>query len=618
MAVVTWNNDGDMTTWSDGDNWDTNSPPGDGDDAVLTVGGGAGSIIFDEDHSAGGRNIQLASVSISGGVALSVKHDEDANTHLRIADGGDLSIEAGCTWQVGESGSPIAAGFTGKISFAPLSNGNCTINLVGVDSTFLAAGSAAWSRAGSAWVAEIKSAALAADDHIHIDTNLVPVVANDVDIFIEQTDGTYNHYDLMTSCAWTDEGGGSYKIEFDYNVVDAGDTDLNYGHAVGAKVYIVSRNVQIFSETAFGWTMDDDSAASLTTLSECYLRDNYRHNTKGHTSKFTRCAFYGLTGQNTFYLMGAAGQLLTYDNCLFLDAATSIYLSYGEVICESCHFHGVSNAFNNMSFLGLHDCHVSGTQVGANLRNMSADGCSFTGHLNQLSGRMRHCIIGATDHTSNRLVLSDCDTASMSAPGANSEVYSLNDNQVDGAVKAWVKGAVVEKQSTTKYSGDWALEITPYSNTSATNPLWVKVADIPCKGGTAITVTAQCAVNTAYGHASGDPSLVLDRGDCHGIETTVPWVLTSDSNPPEAADWEIATSGAQTPSGDGDDDIIVELWIKIPYYAAGAKVFVDDIQVTGASVDSDQISYWPGAQARAAAAGGGLLTHPGNAGGFNA
>jgi hypothetical protein len=215
--------------------------------------------------------------------------------------------------------------------------------------------------------------------------------------------------------------------------------------------------------------------------------------------------------------------------------------------------------------------------------------------------------------------LNDCIWTGGDVIADAGALVSINDQQVDGAAKAWYRGSVVEKQDTTTYdTSDWALEITPYSDISSTHPLWVKLADIPCKGGTAITVTARCAVNTAYGYDSGDPSLVVDRGDCHGIETTVPWVLTSDSDPPEAADWEIATSGALTPSGAATADITVELWIKVPYYAigGGAAVFVDDIQVTGASVDSDQISYWPGAQARAA--GGGLIIHPGMTGGFNA
>jgi len=193
------------------------------------------------------------------------------------------------------------------------------------------------------------------------------------------------------------------------------------------------------------------------------------------------------------------------------------------------------------------------------------------------------------------------------------EFYSTDHNQVLGAVLAVVDGSVIQTQSTTTYDGsDWALEITPYSNISSTNPLWLKLADIACKGGDEITVTARCRVNTQYGTVN-DPVLVLDRGNCHGIETETTFGI-------EAVDtWYQASSGAKTVSGDADDDVTVELWIQVPYYVSGAAVYVDDIAVTGVSTDSDKISYWPECQIQEASGGGGggLLVHPGMNGGIN-
>jgi len=630
MADKNFNDDGDDSLWTNPDNWLENVKPADGESVAI----GAYVVTYDEDMSLWANGINGLTLTSTLALAFSV----DANTYLKMMSGTNVTLTNSVLY-MGYSGNPIQAGYTAKIEMNPSANGVGDIILTDA-ANFVTQGTATWGRAGTAWVAEIfddGTGATAADDHIHIDTNLVPVVANDVEIFIEQTSGTYTHYDLMRSFAWTDEGGGSYKIEFDYNVVDAGDTDLNYAHAVGAKVYVVSRNVQIFSGSAFGWQFADGATTTKTTCAETYFRDSYRHNTKGDGSSFDHCVFDLIKGSpGLFNASGGVGLHYNWDDVLICRNelyATLIATFHGLYHLNNVHFQGIDSRLFYSGSIGLYwrggRCNTRKTGVLEALRIMPG---SFIENVefeaDQAGGILAVTVSGNLDIRSCDIsddLLTDSGQLGMrcmlnnTLVGGNltanyGAVYSVNHNQDPGAVRAEIHGSIIEKQATTTYDGsDWALEITPYSNISAANPLWVKLADIPCKGGTPITVTARCAVNTAYGHASGDPSLVLDRGDCHGIETTVPWVLTSDSNPPEAADWEIATTGAQTPSGDGDDDITVELWIKIPYYAAGAAVFVDDFVVTGSS-SVVAIDMWPAASLQAA--GGGIAHLVGDGGGL--
>jgi len=632
MAIKVWGAGLDGAgngNWSTATKWTGNTVPADQDDVDINNGD---IVTFDVDLS--GLANGLASLDIDSGSLLT--HATNANTYLKMDDDADIILGATTPayWAIGIAGSPIDAARTAMVEMNPSANGLATI-VLNANSTLDTAGNATWGRGAAAWVSEIFDdgvGAAANDDHIHITDDLDVDVFNNVLILIEQTSGTYTHYDLMQASAWTDEGGGSYKIEFDYNEIEGGggDTDLTYAHAVGAKVYVVSRNVQIFSGTGHGWSFDDNATTTLTTCLETYLRDSYRHNTQGNGSSFDHCVFDLIEGSpGLFYLSGGYGLHYNWDDVLICRNelyATLISSFNGFYNLNNVHFQGIDSRVFYSGTIGLYwrggRCNTRKTGVLDTLRLMSG---SFIENVEFEAALAGEIIVGAS---AGNLDIRTCNISDDLLTGSLSRamrcmlnntliggdltagygaVYSINHNQDPGAVRAEIHGSIIEKQATTTYDGsDWALEITPGAYITSDNPLWVKLADIPCGGFDTFTVTGRCAVNTAYGHASGDPVLVLDRGDCHGIETEVAWVLTSDSNPPEAADWEIATTGSQTPAG-GDVDILVELWIKIPYYAAGSAVFVDDIQVTGANVDSDQISYWPGAQVRAAAAGGGAV-----------
>ena len=77
---------------------------------------------------------------------------------------------------------------------------------------------------------------------------------------------------------------------------------------------------------------------------------------------------------------------------------------------------------------------------------------------------------------------------------------------------------------------------------NANLPLWVKLADIACKGGDIITVSAWCQVDEAYGIAN-DPSLVLDRGDGNGVESEQTFTIAA------ADTWSQATISDKTVTG---------------------------------------------------------------------
>ena len=606
MADVNWDNGGDGTYWSHRFNWDGDQVPGDGDAAILTTGGGASNIIFDEDHSAGGRNIQLASVTLAG--MVNVKHDENGNTHLRIKDGGDLGIAIGCKWQLGESLSAIDATHTAKVSFAPASNGNCEITASG---TFKTQGTATWGRGAAAWETTIYddgTGASAAEDHIHITDDLDIDPDKDILILIEQTDGTWNHFDLMQCSAYAADNG-SWRVEFDYNEIDDGDTDLNYDHAVGARVLVVSRNVQVFSETAFGWTLN--AATGSVTLAEAYFAGCYRNKLETTGDNVDHCAFRGAVGADTiFSSIGTDSDLFYWDDVLFFDVAYPFSNMSGINVCSNFHVQGCSYfAFTSI----MQMCQISGGSINVRYTPLIpyrssrfwADGVYFfsTGALNKgLFARLRNCVIntpnGVTElnYYGGITFLDNClfsDSATL-ANTYQAYVVSRNHNRSAGAAKVWTQGSVLQKQSTVTYdSSDWALEASPGSLIGASNPLWVKVADIACKGGDTITVSARCRANAAYG-TDNDPVLVLDRGDCNGVEAEQTFAVAA------ADTWYQATISDKTVTGDADDDLLVGLWLKVPHYASGASVFVDAVGVAGASaVSRGKLDYWPFEQVHA-------------------
>ncbi|NQT18841.1 MAG: hypothetical protein HQ592_03985 [Planctomycetes bacterium] len=597
---VTWNGDGDGVTWSDGDNWDTDSPPGDGENAVVDVGA---TVVFDEDHSAGGRNIQLSGVNNAG----TVTHKTDGNTHLRIANGGVLNIGAAHKWSAGTpGGTQIGEDYTAKISFAPASNGNCSIYLT-AGAEFLGAGTNTWGRGGAEWVATLLVQASATTDILVLDTasDWVPQITDDSFVVLIETTGAWNEFDIGTIKAYD---AGTHRITLT--------TALTNTHLAGARVFAVSRNVHVFSETEFGWTLN--AAIGSVTLAETYFEKCYRNLLEADEDSFDHCAFRGIGSDYIWYDIGSTNDRFYWNDTLLFDAERAYHNMTGINVGNELHIQACIYAFYTTIMQKLE---MTGGSIIVHyypLMPYRAARATLTGtyirtnnFLGAMSAELINCVIdipimvvrqtdyGASFHLHNCLFP---DSATL-ANTYQAYVVSTNHNRVPGAAKIWTQGSTLQKQSEVALSGN-ALQVSPGNRINANLPLWVKLADIACKGGDIITVSAWCQVDAAYGTAN-DPSLVLDRGDSNGVESEQTFAIAA------ADTWTQATISDKTVSGDADDDLLVGLWLKVPHYAAGADVFVDKIEVSGASVPAQgEFDNWPYEQFQPTRVQLGAFQHP--------
>lgn len=594
MADKNWTGNGDGSSWSDASNWDTGLP-GNGDTPIIADDTNGSTVALDVDHNALG--IKMAAVKIGPGMQLI--HHGGMNTWLRIDDGGDLDVDG--EYALGKSGQPITNTYTAKLSFSPASHGNCQIDITtGGGYGMHAQGSVGWGRSGTAWVGVLASQAdlNQSDLVLTAASDWTPDPTVSMVVLIEQKgNNDWSEWEVGTVTGYN---AGTHTITLSAN--------LSNNHAQGARVFAVSRNVHVFSETAYGWTLN--ATNGMVTAAEAYYEKCYRNGLEISGSSFDHCTFRGVGSDRIFTGIGADGDVFNFDHTLLFDADTALYLPYCNLLCNELHVQGCEYLFGS-SFSGsleVNDGSINvrytpltsyrGTRVVADKVYFFSTDAVNAG----VNAHLYNCEIdtpnGLTDLTYyGGLTFLDNCKFTRSATLANTYrayVVSRNHNQVPGAAKLWTQGSLLQKTSSPTYgSSDWALGASPGNFIDANHPLWVKVADIACKGGDTITVSAWCRVNSSYG-TSNDPSLVLDRGNCNGVEAEQTFAV-------EAADtWYQATISNQTVAGDADDDVLVGLWLEVPHYASGASVFIDKVEVSGASaVRRGELDYWPFEQVHA-------------------
>ena len=144
-STVTWNGDGDGMSWSDADNWDTDSVPGSSDDVVISGSGdsvdlGSNTTIQSLSLSAGTLNhsfgtLTVDDLTLSGGTLTSdgtVSVDNDFTWSSGTYQGnalGDLDLNSDATMTMSFSGSTTLSLMTWYIDGTILWTGTGDISL---------------------------------------------------------------------------------------------------------------------------------------------------------------------------------------------------------------------------------------------------------------------------------------------------------------------------------------------------------------------------------------------------------------------------------------------------------------------------------------------------------
>lgn len=602
--------------WSVAANWTDSIKAIDGDAVEMTA-----DSVLDEDHSAGGLDITLSGFTYTGASKLSYETDQDRV--LRLADGASFTPITG-----GELEMHPDASHVHKLELNPATDGNCVLAL-GSGFTLDLIGDEGWRRnSGTGWSAQLFQDASATDTELFIktdlDLNATQVAAQSLKLVLEPGGISYTQYEERTISGYAyDAGVGAWKI-----TITVG---LTYASYEDVWLHIVTRNVQLVSAGAADWNLDAPTGA-LLDCTEVLVENEREGYTYMDTMRWTRCSFVQPGGSRDYLFYRGKGGV--WDDCFFL--VNYIIATLGQTYEHGGTFNDCVGIVNvPSSWVGVN---WTGGRVWANI--------GFS-HASQVSNAyvkgynycvtfaygivMRNCTLHTTNVSAEtvyvgKATLIDCDIAGSGWKiAAYCEIVSINHDQVDGDHRYYYFGAIVQMTTSVKYTGNvGSLEIdTGDEAWSAEGPLWVPLSSYRVKMGDAVTFKCRCTCDDDYWDNADDknPKVVLFRGgELHatGTEQTDAMTLTDPDvlgGGPEAADWiQGEVSGTVESAGTGW--VTLTAWLQVPGNAG--ILYAGDFLWSGATEDGDNIRMWPDTVVGEAAAGGGggLLTHPGMAGGM--
>ena len=585
MAFPDWiAGDGD---WDVGANWSTGVAPQNGDTVTILL---PVTVLFNVHHIIDG--VVLAGLAIDNGAHLGFL--PNMNTYLRM--GNNVSITVGTTAFSRIFMSP-SAGFSSKIELNPLANGTAAI-ILNNGSRLVWTGNEGWGRGGAEWVGRLAADAGPGEIDpkalvLTADSDWGPTLPEGADTFevLIETTGVWNAFTVDTIAAYN---AGTHTITLTNNLVNA--------HAEEARVFAVNRNAYVFSNTAFGWTLNATNGEVL--FHEVYLKKCYRNLLESDGDSFDHCAVRGIGADYIWYNIGSASDRFYWNDTLLFDANGAYYNMDGINVGNELHIQACVYAFRtailralvmtggsiNVYYYPLVDYrNPSASLTGTHIRTLNSLGTMIAELFNcviDVPTQVVESAYGGSFHLHNCLFP---DSATL-ADAYKAYVVSTDHNQVSGAAQMWTQGSLIQKQSVIKRTGDWALEIAPGALINANLPLWIKLCDIICTVGDIISVSAYGYANAAYTGAI-DPYLVLDRGNSFGVEDETQFPIAAITT------WYQASILNKTIDGGADhtvgDQVAVSLWYR-GARQAGA-FYIDDVVVAGNSVPDANglMTSWP-------------------------
>lgn len=586
------------TLWTGAGNWDT--PPVTGDSVSILS-----ACLLDVDLGPAGSNIILAGIACDAG---DFTLDPTIDILLRISDGNDISNVDGDTFTSVPNSDKVHI-----IEFAPASNGNCQLDIVG---TLTLTGSAGYRRlSGTGWHSKLASNSAAAQADIiladDLDLGGGGAAVTDLEVLIEATSGTHTHYDQAFAASYTPNtitrvGTNTYLHTF-----------VDEAHA--ANTYVLTRNVVIRNAGGdFGWTLTGSGTINAT---EVQIQDLYRGAPANVDNTWLRCTLtnHSLTGNQILFL---GLSLQEFDDCLFYRMRTTV-------------IHGA------LTYMTFNDCHVQGSSLFTTIQNDSPTkvaGIRFNGGV--LNCRELHngpgtvscqntTIRNELNLAGNSLTLFNCrlhDYGFLAYNHANNTIINciddignpahfsasaivVNENQIEGIHKVYDFGSVEQKVagSTLGRSGRDCLEIDPYSTLTVKQPLWVPISKRKVEGGQSYTLTVYAAADSTYG-TGADPIVLICPGGANATEQELTINIatadaTKDANNGNDT-WASVTSASIDVSGSADEFYPIWVYVLVPGNAG--LLFLD---WEWSDNDDPELEYWPLNVIGAAAAGGGGIAH---------
>lgn len=508
-----------------------------------------------------GSGVSLGASTVNGTLQFAT----NANTALQHS--GTITINNGGV--VGNT-SAVGAGYTAQLIWAGSDGGE--LLQINAGGKFIPLGTATFNMQSEAWAScytTLQAQAASGQANISVPAAFANALRASGDVLLIQGTTGYTQSEIVTVLS---KSGGTITLT----------GNLAYTHASGAYVCLLSRNFIVKGSSGSNrFIIDNDNTVAgnctpkLTYFENCYELQGSasartwtfdycawkaRYALNGLIAKLTNCI---LAGENTSARGIYLGSNILAQNIIIGHGAQGI-MYYGTERCSDLILFGFSTGIVNMEVVeiaGL-DIRNCGTAISLNGYFKISDG-TFSGNTTDIG-----LLGGLAD-------LRYCNPATVTVSGARGgacAVRSQDHGRVLGAAKAWIgQVGTIERQNTVARSG-YAAECTPGALCSSDNPLVIPF-DIPCTHGDVITASIWVRVNSTYG-TSNDPTLVLDPDGIYGCtDTSTEDVTAADT-------WtQLTVSGTANLGGAGVQGV-VNCVLRIPYYVAGGKVYVDDFEVT--------------------------------------
>ena len=584
--------------WSSVLNWTDSTKPGASGDSVMIDA----SCTIDEDIS----GLALDGLIVGNDATLTWSATID-NTMV-ITDAHDLTIDSSCAMVMAPNSSHVHL-----LQFQPLSNGNCELYVAG---TLTMTGSAGYrTGTGTLWKSKLASQAETTEATLELDDDLDLNNGGHGDItklevFVEATSGTYTHYDQdFIAAGGYDAGTKIITLGANHTYLHDADDDPNAGdHA--ANVYVVTRNVQIKSNSEFGWKL---TGTGTITATETQFEDIYLSDPTNNTCSWSRCTFTNSGIGNTVAFVNA--KLPLFEDCLFYRCYTCFSAQVDKITGQDSHF----QAFSRLSQSSVYPVILSGGVISGSTPMYSASNnryenadvrCSST--LGRSTGlELVNCNLydyGALGYPGGSISQINC--ADDLGLGVLVRAFGpvINENQVEGVHKLHYWGSLMQKVAASAIARpdrDYCLEVDPYSNMSSKFPLWVPISKKKVEGGETYTLTVYAAADSTYG-VNADPKVLICPGGANATEQELTInIETADAAKDGGGDdtWASETSANIVVSGSAGEFYPIWVYVLVP---GGAGLLFLDWEWS--DNDDPELENWPLNVIGAAAAGGGGVT----------
>ncbi|MEW6359650.1 MAG: hypothetical protein AB1696_25155 [Planctomycetota bacterium] len=464
----------------------------------------------------------------------------------------------------------VGAGYTAQLIWGGADGGKLLWIKDGCQ--FLPLGHYDWNMQSEAWAScytTLQAQAASGQPDISVPAAFANALQASGDVLLIQGTTGYTQSEIVTVLS---KSGGTITLT----------GNLANTHASGAYVCLLSRNFIVKGSSASNrFVIDNDNTVAgncdckLTFFENVY---ELQGSTTVQTWDFDFCAFkcrYGLTtlaakatntifaGENTSARLINNGYNLTLQHVVFGHGTYGIF-NYWAGRCEDLTFFGLTYGLAALDTITLSGAEFLNNYYAVYLvaYNEITDG-TFSGNTIDVyvqGGQLvaRYCDLAVVSLTSTR--------------GFTTWVCSQDHGRVLGAAKTWIgQVGTIERQNSVARSG-YAAEVTTGPQCSSDEPLEIPF-DIPCTHGDVITASIYVRVNSTYG-TDHDPTLVLDPDGIYGCaDTSTEDVTAADT-------WtQLTVTGTANLGGAGVKGV-VNCVLRIPYYVAGGKVYVDDFEVT--------------------------------------